>query len=142
MARKEFRPCTQLLPTAAYAHAFDMGGCQRFAASHPAAVTADDLTGSSTKKLIAGVVVGSEVMIRIDKAIPTSSLNRGFHFTGIIGPFGAAEAAASIVGLGALINRFKQIWVAGLTSLISEGSTERLINVSRIRRRNLIEETG
>lgn len=90
---------------ASCAHALDMDDGHRFAASHPAAVVipaamaAAELAGASTKKLIAGIVVGYEIMIRIGRAIVPSSLNRGFHITGITGPFGAAAAAASILGL-------------------------------------------
>jgi 2-methylcitrate dehydratase PrpD len=78
----------------------------RFAALHPgtviipAALAAAEMSGTTTKELIAGVVAGYEVMIRIGMAINPSSLNRGFHTTGITGPFGAAAAAANIMKLG------------------------------------------
>ena len=85
---------------ASCAHALDMDDGHRFAASHPgavvipAAIAAAELARASTKKLITGIVVGYEIMIRIGRAINPSSLNRGFHITGITGPFGAAGAAA------------------------------------------------
>lgn len=90
---------------ASCAHALDMDDGHRFAASHPgvvvipAALAAAELAGTSTKALITGIVVGYEIMIRIGRAIVPSSLNRGFHITGITGTFGAAAAAANIMGL-------------------------------------------
>ncbi|MBM4339725.1 MAG: MmgE/PrpD family protein [Deltaproteobacteria bacterium] len=108
---------------ASCAHALDMDDGHRFAASHPGtviiptAIAAAELTGSDTKSLIAGVVVGYDVMIRIGKAINPSSLNRGFHITGITGTFGAAAAAANIMGL----NREKIIAALGTAGLQSAG---------------------
>jgi len=93
------------LANGACAHALDMDDGHRFAALHPgaavipAAIAAAELSRASTKDLIAGIVVGYEVMIRIGMAVTASSLSRGFHTTGTIGPFGAAAAAAEIMNL-------------------------------------------
>jgi 2-methylcitrate dehydratase PrpD len=103
--KKKFPAINAVLANAACAHALDMDDGHRFAALHPgtviipAAVATAEMTGANTKDLIAGVVVGYEIMIRIGMAIAPSSLNRGFHITGITGPFGAAAAAAMIMGL-------------------------------------------
>lgn len=108
---------------ASCAHALDMDDGHRFAASHPGAVivptaiAAAELTGADTKSLIAGVVAGYDVMIRIGQAINPSSLNRGFHITGITGSFGAAAAAANIMGL----SREKVIAALGMAGLQSAG---------------------
>jgi 2-methylcitrate dehydratase PrpD len=108
---------------ASCAHALDMDDGHRFAASHPGAVVipasiaAAEMTGASTKTLITGIVVGYEVMIRIGKGITPSSLNRGFHITGITGPFGAAAAAANIMGL----TREEAIAAMGMAGLQSAG---------------------
>jgi len=108
---------------ASCAHALDMDDGHRFAASHPgaviipAAIAAAELTGADTKSLIAGVVVGYDVMVRIGKAINPSSLNRGFHITGITGTFGAAAAVANIIGL----SREKIIAALGMAGLQSAG---------------------
>jgi len=93
------------MANAACAHALDMDDGHRFAASHPgtvvipAALAATEMAGASTRDLLAGIVAGYEVMIRLGMAINPSSLNRGFHTTGITGVFGAAGAAARILGL-------------------------------------------
>lgn len=90
---------------AACAHALDMDDGHRFAALHPgtvvipAALAAAELAGATTKQMIAGIVCGYEVAIRIGMAINPSSLSRGFHSTGTVGPFGAAAAAAAILRL-------------------------------------------
>jgi 2-methylcitrate dehydratase PrpD len=87
------------------AHALDMDDGHRFGALHPGtviiptAIAATELCKANTKNLITGVVVGYDVMIRIGAAINPSSLNRGFHATGITGVLGAAAAAASIMKL-------------------------------------------
>jgi len=108
---------------AACAHALDMDDGHRFAASHPgvvvipAALAAAELSGASTKSLITGIVVGYEIMIRIGRAIVPSSLNRGFHITGITGTFGAAAAAANIMGL----TREEAMAALGMAGLQSAG---------------------
>lgn len=94
------------LANAACGHALDFDDGHRFAALHPGTVTipaafaAAEMTGASSRRLISGIVIGYELMIRISMAINPSSLNRGFHPTGIVGQFGAAAAVAHIMGLG------------------------------------------
>lgn len=103
--KRKFPAINAALANAACAHGIDMDDGHRFAALHPgtviipAAIAAAELSGASTRELIAGIVAGYEVMIRIGMAITPSSLNRGFHITGITGPFGATAAAANIMGL-------------------------------------------
>lgn len=104
-AAKRLPAPTAALANATCAHALDMDDGHRFAALHPgvviipAALASAEAAGSSTKDLLAGIVAGYEVMIRIGRAINPSSLNRGFHATGITGVFGAASASARILGL-------------------------------------------
>ena len=87
------------------AHALDMDDGHRFGALHPAAVViptgiaATELVNATTRSLIAGIVAGYEVMIRVGMAINPSSLRRGFHTTGTAGVFGATATAANIMGL-------------------------------------------
>jgi len=121
--KKKFPAVNAALANAACAHALDMDDGHRFAALHPgtvvipAAIAAAELSQANTKKLIAGIVVGYEVMIRIGMAITPSSLNRGFHITGITGPFGAAAAAAKIMGL----NHEETIDAFGIAGLQQSG---------------------
>jgi 2-methylcitrate dehydratase PrpD len=121
--KRKFPAVNAALANAACAHALDMDDGHRFAALHPgaviipAALAAAELSGATSKELIAGVVAGYEVMIRIGMAINPSSLNRGFHATGITGPFGAAAAAANIMKL----SREETIGALGLAGLQGSG---------------------
>jgi 2-methylcitrate dehydratase PrpD len=122
-AKRKIPAIHAVLANASCAHALDMDDGHRFAASHPgaviipAAIAAAELAGASTKKLMAGIVAGYEIMIRIGRAINPSSLNRGFHITGITGPFGAAGAAANIMGL----TREETIAAMGIAGLQASG---------------------
>jgi len=121
--KKKFPAVNAALANAVSSHALDMDDGHRFAALHPgtviipAALAAAEMSGASTKEMMAGVVVGYEVMIRIGMAINPSSLNRGFHSTGIIGPFGASAAAANIMGL----THEETIGAFGIAGLQSSG---------------------
>jgi 2-methylcitrate dehydratase PrpD len=103
--KKKFPAIHAAFANGTCAHAIDMDDGHRFAASHPAtvivpaALAAAEMSEASTKELITGVVIGYEIMIRIGNAINPSSLNRGFHTTGITGTFGAAAAVANIMKL-------------------------------------------
>ena len=111
------------LANAVCAHALDMDDGHRYAALHPgvvvipAAMASAQAAGASTPDLLAGIVAGYEVMIRIGRAINPSSLNRGFHATGITGVFGAAAAAARIMGL----DRDETAGALGLAGLQASG---------------------
>ena len=121
--KKKFPAINAVLANAACAHAIDMDDGHRFGALHPGtviiptALAATELSGASTKDLIAGVVVGYEVMIRIGMAIVPSSLSRGFHITGITGPYGAAAAVGKILGL----SRDEIVGAFGLAGLQASG---------------------
>ena len=121
--KKKFPAVNAAFANAACAHALDMDDGHRFAALHPgtviipAAIAATELSGANTKDLICGVVAGYEVMIRIGMAISLSSLSRGFHITGITGPYGAVAAAGKIMGL----SRDEIIGAFGLAGLQASG---------------------
>ena len=66
----------------------------------PAALAAAEITGADGQRVVAGIVAGYEVQIRLSIALnPTEHYNRGFHPTATCGVFGAAAAAGSILGL-------------------------------------------
>ncbi len=111
------------LANAVCAHALDMDDGHRFGALHPgtvvipAALASAESAGASTRELLTGIVAGYEIMIRIGRAINPSSLNRGFHSTGITGVFGATAAACRIMGL----DREKTAGALGLAGLQASG---------------------
>ena len=121
--KRKFPALNAVFANASCAHALDMDDGHRFGALHPgtvivpAALGAAELSKASTKDLITGIVLGYEVMIRIGMAINPSSLNRGFHTTGITGAFGAGAAAAKIMRL----SREETIGALGLAGLQGSG---------------------
>lgn len=112
-----------VMANATCAHALDMDDGHRYAALHPGAVVIPtaiavaEMVEADTARLIAGVVVGYEVMIRIGMAINPSSLRRGFHTTGTVGAFGAAATAANIMRL----NHEETVSALGITGLQGAG---------------------
>lgn len=108
------------------AHALDMddgyryGGVHPSVATLPAAIAAGEVKQADGKALILGTVLGAEIMNRLAKAMNPSHLNRGFHTTGTLGPFGAVAAAGKIYGL----SEEKFTRALGLAGLQSAGLLE------------------
>ncbi|HEY0205044.1 MAG TPA: MmgE/PrpD family protein [Acetobacteraceae bacterium] len=68
----------------------------------PAALAAGEMTGASGADVLAGIIAGYEVTCRIALALPAADhYARGFHPTSTCGAFGAAAAAARVLGLDA-----------------------------------------
>ena len=67
----------------------------------PAALAAAESTGASGRAFLTGVVAGYEVMLRMASDFVPTVMARGFHAGPVFGIFGAAVAAAKIMGLGA-----------------------------------------
>ncbi len=68
----------------------------------PAAFAAAELAGASGRDLVAAIVAGYEVQIRLSLAlVPKDHYDRGFHPTATCGVFGAAAAAGRLFGLPA-----------------------------------------
>ena len=77
----------------------------------PAAVAIAEKLGSSGEKLVTAIAAGYEVMIRTSLALnPSATRLRGWHLTGVCGPFGAAAACASLMGL----DEEQTAWALGL----------------------------
>jgi 2-methylcitrate dehydratase PrpD len=91
----------------------------------PAALAAAEMAGANGKALIASVVAGYEVQIRLALALdPAAHYDRGFHPTATCGAFGAAAAAGRLLGLDAkgFANAF------GIVLSMSAGSMQFLVN--------------
>ena len=68
----------------------------------PAALAAAEMVGADGKTLIAAIVAGYEVQIRLSLALnPTEHYQRGYHPSATCGVFGAAAAAGRIFGMDA-----------------------------------------
>jgi 2-methylcitrate dehydratase PrpD len=77
----------------------------------PAAVAMAEKLGSSGEQLVTAIAAGYEVMIRSSLALnPSAARLRGWHLTGVCGPFGAAAACASLLKL----NEEQTAWALGL----------------------------
>jgi len=94
------------LANGALGHSFELDSLTRpGAGAHPGAtvlppaLAVAQQVGASGKALIAAVVAGNEVMIRIGRATGHTNEARGFHAPGTTGPFGAAVACGLLLGL-------------------------------------------
>jgi 2-methylcitrate dehydratase PrpD len=89
----------------------------------PVAFALAEKLGASGEQLMLSAIAGYEVTSRIDATTTTPGLftfQRGFHSSGICGPYGAAATAASLLGLNPeqLTNAF------GICGSTSAGSFE------------------
>ncbi len=88
----------------AASHAVEFDDIYRDAGYHPgsptisAALAAAQATGASGDRFLRGVIVGYETSTRIGEAVMPSHY-RFWHTTGTVGSFGAAAAAATVMGL-------------------------------------------
>ncbi|MCC7483658.1 MAG: MmgE/PrpD family protein [Burkholderiales bacterium] len=84
----------------------------------PAAVALAEQLGASGERLVTAIAAGYEVMIRTSLALePSAARLRGWHLTGVCGPFGAAAACASLLGL----DGERTAWALGLAGTQSSG---------------------
>jgi 2-methylcitrate dehydratase PrpD len=84
----------------------------------PAAIAMAEKLGSSGEQLVTAIAAGYEVMIRSSLALnPSATRLRGWHLTGVCGPFGAATACASLMGL----NEEQTAWALGLAGTQGSG---------------------
>ena len=84
----------------------------------PAAVAMAEKFGSTGEQLVTAIAAGYEVMIRSSLALnPSATRLRGWHLTGVCGPFGAASACASLMGLG----EEQTAWALGLAGTQGSG---------------------
>lgn len=93
------------LVNAAQAHAFELDDYLAAGKTHPGtvivpaalAVAPPTATG---EELVTAIVAAYDVMCRAALAMnPNSTRGRGFHITGLTGPFGAAAVAGRLLGL-------------------------------------------
>jgi 2-methylcitrate dehydratase PrpD len=86
------------------ASALDYDSIGRAAAVHvniavlPAVLAVAQRQRASGKDFLAALTIGADIMYRIGAA--AAKPNRGFHYTGVFGGFGAAAGAARLLGLG------------------------------------------
>ncbi len=125
------------LANGAAAHSLELDDLHNESSLHPAvavfpaALAAGVISNCDGKRFIEGVTVGYEVMTRLGKALnPGNHYARGFHPTGTCGVFGAAAAAAKILGL----DREHTISALGIAGSQAAGSMEFLTDGSWTKR--------
>ncbi|MBI4194200.1 MAG: MmgE/PrpD family protein [Betaproteobacteria bacterium] len=85
----------------------------------PAALAMAEKLNSKGEAIVTAIAAGYEVMIRSSLALnPSAARLRGWHITGICGPFGAAAACASLLGL----NHEQTAWALGLAGTQGAGT--------------------
>jgi 2-methylcitrate dehydratase PrpD len=123
------------------AHAFELDDYHPGAKLHPGAVVVPAAVAVLNREhdlddLLSAMVVGYDVMIRLGLALDASATRRrGWHLTGLTGPFGAAAAAARLRGLDrdALVRAFgiAGSCSAGLFAFSREGSMTKQLHAGR-----------
>jgi 2-methylcitrate dehydratase PrpD len=105
-AKAPLRPEWAAFANGVHAHSIELDDTHSASSSHPAVVTIPaalataELQGSSGEELLAAIVAGYEVVGRLGRALdPQQVYARGFHPTGVIGPFAAAAVTAKLLGL-------------------------------------------
>ncbi len=108
VGKRPLRPEWAVFANGVHAHSIELDDTHSAGSLHPAVVTIPaalataELQGSSGEELLAAIVAGYEVACRLGRALdPQRVYARGFHPTGIVGPFAAAAATAKLLGLSA-----------------------------------------
>lgn len=103
-----FAPAGAALLNGAFAHSLDFDDTHAAGSLHPgapvipAALAAAEMVGAKGADVIAAIVAGYEVTNRLALALPAGDhYDRGYHPTATCGAFGAAAAAARVMGLDA-----------------------------------------
>jgi 2-methylcitrate dehydratase PrpD len=101
-----YAPAGAALVNATLGHSLDFDDTHAVAVVHPgapvipAALAAAEMTGASGAELLAAIVAGYEIALRLALALPAGAhYDRGFHPTATCGAFGAAAAAGRIFRL-------------------------------------------
>ena len=105
---RSYAPPAAALINGTLAHSLDFDDTHAEGSLHssapivPAALAAAEMVNASGKDLIAAIVVGYEIQIRLSLALnPSDHYDRGFHPTATCGVFGAAAAAGKLLGMDA-----------------------------------------
>jgi 2-methylcitrate dehydratase PrpD len=105
---RRWSPAGAALLNGAFAHSLDFDDTHAAGSLHPgapvipAALAAAEISGAAGSEVIAAIIAGYEVTNRLALALPAGAhYDRGYHPTATCGVFGAAAAAARVLGLDA-----------------------------------------
>lgn len=121
--QRALRAADAALVNGTSSHAFELDDYHN-AKLHPGAVVipaalalAEELDAPG-ERIVTAIAAGYEVMIRSSLALnPSAARLRGWHLTGVCGPFGAAAACAVLMGLDAE----RTAWALGLAGTQGAG---------------------
>lgn len=122
-ARPTLRAADAALVNGTAAHAFELDDYHNAklhagAVVIPAAVAVAEKLDASGERLVTAIAAGYEIMIRSSLALnPSATRLRGWHLTGVCGPFGAATACAVLLGL----DEEQAAWALGLAGTQGSG---------------------
>jgi 2-methylcitrate dehydratase PrpD len=100
-------PQASALANGTASHAQDYDDISFWMQGHPsiavasAVLSAAELVGAGGRAVVAGLVAGYEVSMRLGLAVGKRHYLDGWHTTGTVGSFGAAAGVARILGLDA-----------------------------------------
>lgn len=133
------QPLDAAFANAAAAHSIEMDDTHSAASIHPGvvifptALSCAAMLGSTADTFVLGVVRGYEAMCRIGRAAgPENLYRRHLHPTSVVGHFGAAIAAASIIGL----SEERAISAVGVAATLTAGTMQFLEDGSWTKRLN------
>ncbi|MGI9378142.1 MAG: MmgE/PrpD family protein [Methyloligellaceae bacterium] len=147
--KERYRPAAAALLNGTLAHSLDFDDTHAAASLHssapilPAGLAAAELANASGQDLIAALVAGYEIQIRLSKALgPAEHYRRGFHPTATCGIFGAATAAGKLLGLdgNGLRNAFgiALSQAAGSLEFLNDGAWTKRSHVGQAAQNGLI----
>jgi len=131
IGRRERLSCpAAAMVNSAFGHAVELDDGHRNAGVHagtvvvPTALAVGEILHSSGKEVLVSVILGYDIVYRIARSINPAQIKKGFHPSASCGTFGAAAAAARLLGLNK-----KQISAAlGLAGLQTAGLMEATIS--------------
>jgi 2-methylcitrate dehydratase PrpD len=103
--RAGYHPTTAALANGTLAHALDFDDTHTGSIAHisavvvPAVLAVGEASGATGAEALAAIVLGSETVTRVGAVGAPTYMQSGFHPTSVAGVFGAAAAAARILGL-------------------------------------------
>ncbi|MET9994884.1 MmgE/PrpD family protein [Streptomyces mutabilis] len=133
---RDLAPGDAAFVTGTLCHALDLDDTHPNSVVHvsagvvPAAVTAARAADASGADLLAAIVAGNEVSIRVGNAAGGKFHARGFHPTGVCGVFGATAAASRARGLDAV----RTTHALGIAGSMASGLLEFLADGSETKR--------
>lgn len=146
--RSRLSPSNAAMVNGANCHGLDFDDGYLQAAAHPggavfpAVLAAAEQRGASARDIVAAVVAGYDVMLRIGATLHPAIAHRGFHNTAVAGVFGAAAGAANLIGLNEQQTRhalgIAGSFAGGIREYLDDGADVKRIHPGKAARDGLL----